>query len=618
MCGICGIINFDKRAIEEPKLRKMMATMKHRGPDDEGLFIQKNIGLGFVRLSILDLSPAGHQPMTDPTGRYILVFNGEIYNYLEIREDLKLLGVEFETGTDTEVLLKAYIQYGEACLDKFNGMFAFVILDKKTGDVFGARDRFGVKPFYYYVDESTFIFASEIQPILAVYGQRNKENETMIFDFLTFNRTDHTENTFFQGIKKLQHGHCFTIKSTKFEIRKWYDLKKQLTKHTADPIKYKSLLLDAVQLRMRSDVPVGVCLSGGLDSSAITSIIAVRLNRPDINTFSAVYDKGLKADESEYIDLYADSLANMYRITPSAETLLNDLSDFIKIHAEPIPSTGPYAQYLVMKLAKQHVTVTLDGQGADEQLGGYHYFYGFYFKDLLQNFKFISLIRESIAYYKMHKSLFAFKTFLYFLLPNQIETKLSVKNRGFLSHEFVARLSDHKISSVVSNLYASKNLHESLINHFEYKLEHLLKWNDRNSMFFSLESRNPFLDYRLVEYTLSLNSSAIIKKGFTKSILRDSLKNILPDKIRLRTDKLGFATPQDDWYRTEKFQKLILDLISSESFKNRNIVNPEIALQLYKRHLNKEIDISKEIWKWIHLEMWFREFIDEISDAPNP
>jgi asparagine synthase (glutamine-hydrolysing) len=614
MCGICGIINFDQRPVEEPKLRKMMVTMKHRGPDDEGVCLHSNVGLGFVRLSILDLSPAGHQPMVDSSDRYVVVFNGEIYNYIELRDELKQLGVEFNTEGDTEVLLKSYVQYGEACLDKFNGMFAFVILDKQTGNVFGARDRFGVKPFYYYSDDSNLLFASEIPPILAVYGQKNKANEQLVFDFLTFNRTDHTEQTFFENIQKLQHGCCFSIKAGVFEIKKWYDLRNHIGKEKGDPDRFKDLLTSAVKLRMRSDVPVGVCLSGGLDSSAITSIIAGELQHPEINAFSAVYDKGVKADESAFIDLYKGILPNMYKITPTAESLFADLNNFVRIHAEPIPSTGPYAQYVVMKLAHEHVTVTLDGQGADEQLGGYHYFYGFYFKDLLKKFKLFTLLKECLAYYQVHHSIYAFKTFLYFLMPKESKTKLSVNDRGFLSKDFVEKLSQNNSSTVVNDLYASKSLNEALLNHFEFKLEHLLKWNDRNSMAYSLESRTPFLDYRLVEYTLSIDSASIIKNGFTKSILRESLRNILPEKIRVRRDKIGFATPQDEWYRTEMFQKFILDLLQSDSFKQRNLINPEVAMALYKKHLNRNIDISKEIWKWIHLELWFREFIDKSMD----
>ncbi len=610
MCGICGIIPFDKKPVDEVKIRQMMAAMKYRGPNDEGVYMLSNIGLGFVRLSILDLSAAGHQPMLDPTQRYCIVFNGEIFNYIELREELKAIGVEFFTNTDTEVLLNAYIQYGEDCLNKLNGMFAFVIYDKQTGKIFAARDRFGVKPFYYYQTESTFIFASEIPPVLAVYGQANKANEQMIFDYLTFNRTDHTENTFFADIKKLQHGSCISINGNSVEIKKWYDLKSRIRTEKSDPEKYRQLLVDAVKLRMRSDVPVGVCLSGGLDSSAITSIIAGELQNPQINTFSAVYQPGDRGDESKYIHLYRDILPNMFEVFPTLENLQQDLSNFIKIHGEPIPSTSPYAQYLVFKLAKERVTVTLDGQGADEQLGGYHYFFGFYFKDLLKRFKLFTLTREIIAYYKVHRSIYGLKTFLYFLLPKKNRTSLRVNKGGFLITEFAQQFAEGNNKSVVNDLYASKSMKEALLNHFEYKLEHLLKWDDRNSMAHSVESRTPFLDYRLVEYTLSIENEAIIRNGFTKSILRESLKNILPEEIRMRRDKIGFATPQDEWFRSDIFKNVILDLLNSESFENRKIIDPQQAILRYQKHLNREIDISKDIWKWIHLELWFREFID--------
>jgi len=610
MCGICGIIPFDKRPVDEQSLGRMMACMKYRGPDDEGMFTSTSIGLGFVRLSVLDLTLAGHQPMSDKAGRYVIVFNGEIYNYIEIREELKGKGIEFFTNTDTEVLLKSYIYYGEECLNKFNGMFAFVIYDQLNGNVFAARDRFGVKPFYYYLSDSGLIFASEIPPILAVYGQTNQPNEQMIFDYLTFSRTDHTENTFFKNIKKLQHGCCFTIKGNKVEFKKWYDLKSHIKFQESDSDKYRQLLVDAVKLRLRSDVPVGVCLSGGLDSSAITSIVATELNNPQINTFSAVYQKGDTGDESKFIHLYDELLPNMFEVFPTRDNLYHDLLNFVRIHGEPIPTTSPYAQYLVFKLAKERVTVTLDGQGADEQLGGYHYFFGFYFKDLLRHFKLITLIRECFMYFKVHRSIYGFKTFLYFLLPKQYRTSLRVSKAGYLTREFISKFSGKNKKSVVNDLYASDSMKDALINHFEFKLEHLLKWDDRNSMAHSVESRTPFLDYRLVEYTLSIKSDSIIKNGFTKSILRESLKNILPEKIRLRRDKIGFATPEDEWFRSDLFKSFIFELLDSASFKSRNIVSTRQALSLYNKHLNREIDISRDIWKWINLELWFRQFID--------
>ena len=243
MCGICGIINFNNEPVQETWVSSMMQKIKHRGPDDEGIFIEDNVALGFVRLSILDLSPLGHQPMfgdinvskknnTLENGRFVIVYNGEVYNYIELRQELCLKGYKFESNTDTEVVLNSYIEWGEDCLDKFNGMWAFTIYDREKKEIFCARDRYGIKPFYYYVDDKQFIFASEILPIFSVLKEKPSPNNQAIFDFLVFNRTDQTENTFFKDIKKLQHGCSMRIglknKSQKYEIKKWYDLKREL------------------------------------------------------------------------------------------------------------------------------------------------------------------------------------------------------------------------------------------------------------------------------------------------------------------------------------------------------------------------------------------------------
>lgn len=610
MCGISGIVNFNGDSVKEEQLRCMMEIIRHRGPNDDGTYIEDNIGLGFVRLSIIDLSSAGHQPKHDGTGRYTLVFNGEIFNYLELRDELTQQGISFTSNSDSEVLLKSYIHYGEKCLDKFNGMFAFVIYDNVEKTMFGARDRFGVKPFYYHKSEKNFIFASEIPAILSVYGRKNTANEEVIFDYLAFNRTDQTENTFFNDIKKLQHGHCFTLKNGELSIRKWYDLKEKVckTEIKSDVEKYKDLLEDAVRIRLRSDVPVGVCLSGGLDSSTITSIISKEFGNTDVHTFSAVYGSGIKADESKFINLYQDLLKNMHQTYPSAETLMSDLNDFVRLHGEPMPSTGPYAQYRVMKLAKENVTVTLDGQGADEELAGYHYFYGLYFKELLKSLHLFRMFKEMFCYLKLHRSGYGFMTMIYFMLPRGMKRKARVNERGYISECFAAQ---HNRSVIVDELYNSRSLKESLVNHFEYKLEHLLKWNDRNSMAFSIESRTPFLDYRLVEYTLQTESAAKINNGYTKFILREAMKNILPEPIRKRRDKIGFGTPEDDWFRTPEFQTLIYGILNSKSCRERGIINCDAALSLYEKHCKKELNISKDIWKWINLELWYREYICE-------
>jgi len=554
MSGICGIIKFDGNSPEKDKVISMMQRQKHRGPDDEGVFLDKSVGLGFVRLTATDSGELSHQPMFDDTGNYVIVHNGTIYNYIELREELIDKGIKFKSNSDTEVLLKMYIEYGKDCLDRLNGIFAFVIFNKRSNTVFGARDRFGVKPLYYFHDKEQFIFASEIPPILDVYGWENKPNELVIYEYLLHNRTDQTENTFFDGIKKLQHGHYFDIKDNHFTIKRWYNVADKIKECDGNADNYKELLVDAVKLRLRGNFPVGICLSGGLDSSAITSIIYRELSNTKVHTFSAIYNKGEHGDESDFINLYREELQNMHFITPDSSMLLSNLDHFIHIHAEPIPSTSSFAQYCVMSVAKNNVVATIDGQGADEALAGYHYFFGFYFKELLKQAKFGRLLREISQYLKKHNSIDGLKYLVYFLLPSFLKNKVSTFEKSYLNKDFVHRVASSGKNLIVNELYSSNNLNEALINHFEYKLEHLLKWGDRNSMAFSLESRTPFLDHRLVEYTLSMPSRCKIRNGETKYILRQVMKGLLPEPIRKRKDKIGFETPQDEWFRTPDFQ----------------------------------------------------------------
>lgn len=616
MCGINGIIRFKDIAVAENDLQGMMQTMKHRGPNDQGIYLDGNLGLGFVRLSIIELSTAGHQPFTSEDNRFVMVFNGEIFNYIELRDELKKEGVQFQTKTDTEVLLKSYIHWGEACQHKFNGMWAFAIYDKQNRTLFISRDRFGVKPLYYWLDEHCFIFSSEIPPILNCLKVKPKADYNSIYDYILFNKTDHTINTFFVGIKKLFHGHQLKIslsdnvKANAIVPTQWYDLTQRIrqSKGFNNALEFKEELKRAVRLRLRSDVPLGVCFSGGLDSSSIVSIIIDEFKVQNLHTFSSVFDDTFSGNEKPFIDLYKDKPGKRNFTTPTSESLLNDLDRFVLCHAEPLPSTGPYAQFKVMELAGKDVVVTIDGQGADEYLAGYHYFFGFYFKDLFKRFKLCRLMSEIYYYLKIHKSLFAIKTFVFFLLPKSLRTKVRISGLGYVNEDFINRYGHNQVIS--DNLYGSASLQEALINHFNYKLEHLLKWEDRNSMHFSIEARVPFLDYMLVEKALATASDLVIKDGMTKYILREAMSGLLDEKIRMRVDKNGFSTPQDNWFRTEQWQTKITEIITSASFSQRKIIDPKKALELYQRHLKNEINIAKEIWKWIHLELWFRKFID--------
>ena len=631
MCGIAGIVRFDKKPVKKDEVLKMMRVIKHRGPDDEGVYVDGWIGLGQVRLSILDLSAAGHQPMTDATGRYTIIQNGESYNYIELREELKALGYSFKSETDTEVVLNGYIEWGEAVLERLNGMFAMAIYDKEQQTVFLARDRFGVKPFYYYVDGEQMVFASEIPAILEVMEGKPKANEDAIFDYLVFNRTDQTEETFFEGIYKLQHGCCMTLDvsglgvsglvvrgKSDLPIRKWYDLAEHVRKVTNERVneltnerlaeeEYMRLFKKAIEMRLRSDVPWGVCLSGGLDSSAITATIIKKLKKEDVHSFSAVYRKGCWADESQFIEEFEGIVPNMHYVHPDAEGLLAHLDDYVRIQGEPTPTVSPFALYSVLNEAQKYVKVILDGQGSDEALAGYEYIPGLYYKTLFTHLRWGRLAKEIVQYAKLHKSWRHVKYMAFFMLPSRMRTKVRVAQRGYINPAFVAK---HKDSVIADKLYGANTMTEMLVNHFEYKLEHLCKWGDRDTMAFGMEGRSPFLDKDLVEYSIALQDKMKIRGGYTKFILREVMKGIMPEKVRLRVDKKGFSVPQDEWFRSEQFQKLVKEILGSESFAKRGYFVPEEAMKLYKRHLAGEVNVAKDIWKWVNLERWMRRYID--------
>ena len=615
MSGIAGIVQFNKPEVAKGQLQSMMQCMKHRGPDGGDCYIQNNMGLGYVSLNISEHTATAFQSMADDTQRYIIIKNGEVYNCTELREELQAMGCVFNSQTDAEVILNGYIAWGEDVLDKINGMFAMAIYDSVKQSLFIARDGFGVKPLYYCVTENEFIFASEIPALLSVLPIKPTANENAIFDYLVFNRTDQTEQTFFNEIYKLQHGCCMTLdcnqkysKNT-LPIKKWYDLTTRVQGKTIkkDKDQFMQFFTRAVKKRTLGDVPWGVGLSGGLDSSAITSMVVNVLKEPDVHSFSSVYGKDSSADESRYIDCFKGIVPNMHYVYSNADMLYDNLNDYVRIQAEPTPTVSPFAHYCVMQEAQKYVKVTLDGQGADEALAGYEYIPGLYYKTLFTHFKWITLLKELVLYVRLHKSLRHIKYMVFFLLPSRIRTKVRVAQRGYINPIFAAR---HQHSVIADQLYGANTMQDMLIRHFEYKIEHLLKWGDRSAAAFSMETRQPFLDKDLVEYSLKIEDSAKVQKGYTKYILREVMKGIMPEQIRTRVDKMGFAVPQDEWFCSEEFQKLIMNLLQSDSFAQRGIVIPEEAIHLYNKHLSGEINISKDIWKWINLELWYREFID--------
>jgi asparagine synthase (glutamine-hydrolysing) len=298
----------------------------------------------------------------------------------------------------------------------------------------------------------------------------------------------------------------------------------------------------------------------------------------------------------------------MHFVEPTGEMLYEDLDSFLEAHYEPVPSLSIYAQYKVMEMAKNHVVVTLDGQGADEQLGGYNYFFGIYFKYLIMNLKVQKLISELFHYHSKHQSIYALKMLAYFMLPNKLKSMTVFNKREYIRKSFYNNYKD--LSTINEKLYSSDSIKMASYDHFEYKLEHLLKWEDRNSMWFSLEARVPFLDHRIVERTLALPPEMIINEGLSKQILRKSLGNLLPVIIRNRRDKIGFWANEEQWFRSQPFIEFVNDLLNSTSFKTNEYIDYKKAIQIYQKHLDLSVDASQEIWKWINLELWLNNFVN--------
>lgn len=609
MCGIAGIIHFDNKPVAESNVRHMMNIMKHRGPDDEGLFVEQNIGLGFVRLSILDLSAAGHQPMFSPNERYVIIFNGEVYNYLEIKERLKDK-YSFKSNTDTEVVLYAFLEWGDKCLHEFNGMFAFAIFDRTKDTLFCARDRFGIKPFFYAHQNNTLLFCSELNPILSQFDNKPTANEEVIANYLILGRTHYSPETFYNEIKRLAPGHLMRIDEKGLQVEQWYDVTKEyIGKKYNNPQEYLNDFKDAIRLQLRSDVPVGICLSGGLDSSAISSSIIKFNEHQHFHSYSAVYQTDGRENEIEYIKEFENSGLQMHYVQPNSFHILADIDAFVEAFQMPVPGLSPYAELKVMELAKSYSTVVLSGQGADEVLGGYEYCYGAYLKELILNGKFSRFLHEC-KHLRLDGNLMSSLTYmLFFFLPPALKSYSFLFKNQLTNNVFKNK---HKIAvhRLVNDFYGFSSLRQFSINHIKYKFEHHLMWSDRSGMLYSLEARFPFIDHRIIEKSIGTDSSLIMSEGYTKSIMRKALSGILPDKIRDRKQKVGFETPGGEWFRSPEFEKVFRGVLNSASFKGRRYFDQQKIEDLFEKHLAGKLDASDSLWKVLNLELWLRKKID--------
>lgn len=568
MCGIAGYISKDNDKNLKPKVEKMLSTIVHRGPDGSGTyFYNDHVGLGHRRLSIIDLTDNGKQPM-NYQGRYHITFNGEIYNYIELRRKLESYGMVFNTETDTEVLLASYCRWGKDCVSHLNGMWAFAIFDEAAGELFASRDRFGVKPFYYYIDGEKFVFGSEIKELLEVMPKPIKADRDHLSAYLVSGSFDYDEGTMFDGVKQLVGGYNLVLDcdNLTYSIERYYDLRKiKQNNNTREENEglFRERFEQSVRFRLRSDVPVGSCLSGGLDSSAIVCMVHEVLNQDNDSsscqaTVSSCFEDK-KYDEQEYIDEVAKKTGvESYKVFPDMDRLFEKLDQIIWHMDEPFAGTSIYAQWCVFEEAKrQGLTVMLDGQGSDEQLAGYTPFYKVLFIELMKKTKWKQLKKEVDAYRLLRSdsepvgfSEVMMSTISSFLLPDFLRSffnKIYLKKVTGLP--FPKEMYHSRATQKIYRAYNKRDAGQYIYASMHYGLRTLLHYEDRDSMAHSIESRVPFLDYELVEFVYSVPLEHKIVNGRTKNLIREGLKNVLPDQIYNRISKLGFVTPEDKWIK---------------------------------------------------------------------
>ena len=628
MCDFCGFVA--PAPVASSTIAAMTSLAKHRGPDDEGYLLLSDAGaspevfggadtppeayrsgapfapqttidqhfgsavlaLGNRRLAILDLSVLGHQPMCTPDRRYWLAYNGEIYNYVELAQELAALGYSFTSHCDSEVILAAYARWGADCLHRFNGMFAFAIYDASARQLFLARDRFGIKPLYYWVSPAGMLaFASEIKQFTAVPGWQPRVNKTRAADFLATGLTDDSDETMFDGVYHLLPGHCATMaigdlrhdSSGRIASRRWYELTPVAFTGSDEEAaaEYRRLLSDSVRLMLRADVPVGSCLSGGLDSSSIVCLINQQLREQGAEglqkTFSARAE-GSPFDEWPWIEEVIKKTGVDARATvPTVEIIERESAAFAWHQDEPTASTSFFAEWCVYALVqKAGLKVMLDGQGADEVLAGYHAFFAPYFGSLARAGRFAAVWREMQAFKRRHGygEIAALKGIARVLLSG-----------------------DAKFASVFA-------LSHSQV--LSTNLPMMLRCADRSSMAHSVESRVPFLDHRLVEFSMGLADSLKIGGGVTKRVLRQAMSGILPDRIRDRVDKIGFETPESQWMTGEERHWFRKELQKAVEISGRFV--PSSSLIRFDGMARGTRPFDREPWRGISFGHWLQAF----------
>ncbi len=613
MCGIFGVIG---GRITAERFLSALDVLEHRGPDDSGTFYiaDQGLALGHQRLSIIDLSDQSKQPFHSSCGRYSLIFNGEIYNYIELKTQLSDF-YKFKTKSDTEVLLASYVKWGFDCVNHFNGMFSFAIWDRDEQRLFCARDRLGIKPFFYSFSKGVFSFSSEIKALLSL-GVDPTANNYTIFNFLYRGLIDYSSETFFKNVQKLNPGCMIVFEKGKLTIKEYWKLEEQILEdqynHWTDKEvedNFLSLYADSVALRLRSDVPVGICLSGGLDSNSVRFMAYDKLNAEGVSLFTRTSPRAV-VDEGQLISGYLtkNQLDHWHKVEFLPEELrLND--SMIKIQDQPFGSVMTSGMQKVYQLAKDNnVTVLLEGQGSDEILGGYPRFLNFHMLDLVKNKRFLELSRylggnqtrrylKQLAKFKMSS-----------LFSNKKDKDIS--EYGFQFKQMSADvLSENYVQEFKDLNPKFKTPFKSILRNAQYrdifytKLPRMLRYGDHNSMAFSREVRFPFLDHRLVEFCVALPSRFKISPSNQKILLRNVMKKCaMPESIRARK-KIGVDLGQD-WFKKNYFDEFS-DMLNSQTFHQSSFWDLPKLKKKSNDYFEGKTKLPVEMWKVLILEKWF-------------
>ena len=628
MCGITGFIGGSNVESKDGILTSMMDVIRHRGPDGDGKYIDENVALGHVRLAIIDINN-GAQPFYSEDERYVITYNGEIYNYLELRQRLISKGYQLKTYSDTEVLLYTYIDMGKEVLDMINGMFAFAIYDKVTGETFIARDHFGIKPLYYSSKNELFVFGSEIKSILKHTEINGAPSDEYIYEYLTFQFVLN-ENTMFEEVKKLEPGHYLVvdkkgdIKEQKEYWNATYDIDGEKSKEEfADELLV--LIENSLSIQVRSDVPVGAYLSGGIDSSTI-AVMAAKSYYGSLNTFTGGFKDAGPYDESQYARLVSESFNGVHHeVFPNENDFIDSISKLVYHMDEPGGGPGLFPQYMVSKLASEHVKVVLGGQGGDEIFGGYTRYAVAYLEQCLKGAIFetqeegqhVVTLSSIIAnlpslrqYVPMIKGQFSSGLFdemdkRYYHIVDRSPSLHKIYNSDFLSNR-----NEEVIFNNFSSVFNAANTPSffNKMTYFDMKtlLPTLLQVEDRMSMAVSLESRVPLLDKRIVELATKMPPTMKFSGGKTKHMLIESVKNILPKEIIERKDKMGFPVPINEWLKQGKLKDFVGDVFNSQKSRQRGIFDVDGIL----KQVQESGKFSRDVWGALNLELWHQNFHD--------